>query len=65
MEKLSTIIYNFLIDTLIDTSIPGAENLAVLLTWTFIVLFFFAIFKLSVWMFSLIGVFFNGTKYRD
>lgn len=46
------LIYNFINDVLIgDSTIPGKQQLAVLLTFVVIILFFFLLIKLMVWTF--------------
>ena len=49
------IIYNFIRNTLIgETSISGADNLAILLTWTFIIFAFLLLIRLTMWAFYLV-----------
>lgn len=51
---MADIIYNFILDVLIgqNTSIAGAENLALLLTWAVIIGFFLILVRLVVWAFQ-------------
>lgn len=49
------LVYNFILNVLIgeNTTIRGAEDLAVMLTWTTLILIFFVLVKLVVWCFGL------------
>ena len=48
------IIYTFIRETLLNNSqLAGAENLALLLTWAFMVIVFFLFIKLGLWAFNL------------
>lgn len=49
------LIYNFIYNILIgeNTTIQGADTLAVLLTFASIVLIFFVLVKLVIWVFNL------------
>lgn len=59
-------IYNFIrVDLMGNTTLTGADNLALLLTWTCIVLIFFMFFKLVVWIFSSIQKVGRRGKYRN
>lgn len=50
------LIYNFILNTLLGSSeIQGATDLALLLTYTTIVLIFFVLVKLVVWCFNFVG----------
>ena len=50
------IIYDFIRNTFIGetSSISGADNLAILLTWVVIVLIFFLFVRLAMWAFYLV-----------
>lgn len=49
------LVHNFILNVLIgeNTTIRGAEDLAVMLTWTTLILIFFVLVKLVVWCFGL------------
>lgn len=50
------LIYNFILDNLIgSTTTPNAELLAVLLTWTSIILIFGALVRFVVWLFKCVS----------
>lgn len=56
------LIYDFILNTLLgNPEFTGAEQLATLLTYTTIVLFFFILIKLVVWAF---GFVFKWRKIR-
>ena len=49
------IIYNFIYDVLIgDTQLQGAQELALMLTYTIIILFVFVLVKLVIWCFNIV-----------
>lgn len=55
-------IYDFIRNDLMgNTTISGADNLALLLTWTLIVIIFFLFIKLGMWAFNLAT---NWTRRR-
>ena len=50
------LIYDFIYNTLLgNTTMPGAQDLATLLTYTTIVLIFFVLVKLVCWCFNVVG----------
>lgn len=63
---MADLIYNFIRNVLIgtDSTIPGADDLAVILTWTVITLFIVILIKLIKWVFGVpFGAgFFNGRR---
>lgn len=60
------IIYNFISNNLIgeNTTIPGADNLALLLTWITIVFLFCCLVKLVSWAFGIVFKW-NRKTYRS
>lgn len=60
------IIYNFIFNNLIgeNTTIPGADTLALLLTWITIVFLFCCLVKLVSWSFGIIFKW-NRKTYRS
>ncbi len=49
------LLYNFINDTLLGNStLPGKEELATLLTYTSIILIFFVLVKLVKWAFNIV-----------
>lgn len=49
------LIYNFIYNTLLgSTTLQGAEQIAILLTYTTIVLIFFVLVKLVIWCFNIV-----------
>lgn len=49
------IIYNFIYDVLIgNTQLQGAQELALMLTYTIIVLFVFLLVKIVIWCFNIV-----------
>lgn len=49
------IIYNFIYDVLIgNTQLQGAQELALMLTYTIIILFVFVLVKLVIWCFNIV-----------
>lgn len=49
------LLYNFINDTLLGNStLPGKEELATLLTYTSIILIFFVLVKLIKWAFNIV-----------
>ena len=64
---MADIIYDFFRNILIgnNSTIPGADNLAVLLTWATIVIFFALGIKLICWVFEIpFGGIFGGRNGR-
>lgn len=60
------IIYNFIRNDFMgqSTTIPGADNLAILITWTIIVLMVFLFVRLAMWAFYLVFKW-NKRNYRS
>lgn len=59
------IIYNFIrVDLMGNTSISGADNLALLLTWAVIIATFLLFVKLVFWAFNIAFSFIRGRKRR-
>lgn len=55
------LIYNFILNALLGNStIQGANDLALLLTYTAIIMIFFTLVKLIMWAFFIV----NPKKYR-
>lgn len=49
------IIYNFIYEVLIgQTQLQGAQELALMLTYTIIILFVFVLVKLVIWCFNIV-----------
>lgn len=57
------LIYDFIRNTLIgeNSTLNGADNLALLLTWAVIIAFFFVLIRLVVWAFQFT---FKHKRYR-
>lgn len=59
------IIYDFIRNSLIgNTSMTGADNLALLLTWTTIVMAFILFIRVTLWAFYLVKNSISGRKRR-
>lgn len=63
---LAEIIYNFILETVTGSTLEGANNLAILLTFACLIMFVFACFKLVVWVFKTVaGAAYSIGKWRD
>lgn len=62
---LSEIIYNFIVETVTGTEMPGSQSLAILLTAAVEIVFIFAMFKLAVWVFKTVSSGFSGGRWRE
>lgn len=59
------LIYDFIRNTLMgNTSMSGADNLAILLTWTTIVMAFILFIRVTMWAFYLVRNAINGKRRR-